>query len=49
MRKSKKLLLIAMASLTLASITACSNRGGAKTANEATASDVVELKKPKSY
>ena len=48
MRKSKKLLL-AMASLTLASITACSNRGGAKTANEATASDVVELKKPKSY
>ena len=49
MRKSKKLLLIAMASLTLASITACSNRGGAKTTNEATASDVVELKKPKSY
>lgn len=49
MRKSKKLLLIAMASLTLASITACSNRGGAKTANEATASDVVELKKPKFY
>ena len=49
MRKSKKLLLIAMASFTLASITACSNRGGAKTANEATASDVVELKKPKSY
>ena len=49
MRKSKKLLLIAMASLTLASITACSNRRGAKTANEATASDVVELKKPKSY
>ena len=49
MRKSKKLLLIAMASLSLASITACSNRGGVKTANEATASDVVELKKPKSY
>lgn len=49
MKKTKKLLLIAMASLALASITACSNKAKTETTAEASQSDIVELEKPKSY